>query len=116
MILPCFYITTAVNLVSSDSPDLKERDNTNNPIWKRGLYVKLAITSYQTVLFLKDYPKDTEAVSLKMQRKIQFLHCMYKEKSYHSFTPRPRKLWRLQLLYIITHRLLNDLINKYINI
>lgn len=80
------------------------------------LYVKLAITSYQTVLFLKDYPKDTEAVSLKMQRKIQFLHCMCKEKSYHSFTPRPSKLWRLQLLYIITHRLLNDLINKYINI
>lgn len=60
-------MTTAVNLVSYDSPDLKEWDNTNNPIWKRGLYVKLAITSYQTVLFLKDYPKNNEAVSLKMQ-------------------------------------------------
>lgn len=40
------------NVVSSDP---KERDNTNNLIWKKGLNtVQLAITRYQTMLFLKD--------------------------------------------------------------
>lgn len=66
------------------------------------------------MLFLKDYPKDTEAVSLKMQNiKIQFLNCMYKEKSYHSFTTKTKEVMEIT---IIIHRLLNDLINKYINI
>lgn len=70
------------------------------------------------MLFLKDYPKDTEAVSLMMQRieRYSFYIACTKKRVITVSHSRPRKLWRLQLLYIITHRLLNDLINKYINI